>query len=141
MIDNAFRTLVPRFAGPLLALYTRWGWTPDHVSVAGFVLALFAAAAVATEHPFLAIALWWISRLADGTDGVYARATGQEGLMLKRRDAPYTGGRPMGPWFKWKRDPLSADCVLVYAQRGHGKRSSFYSDYTFAAWRPGMYGD
>ena len=69
-----------------------------------------------------------------------ARATGQEGLMLKRRDAPYTGGRPMGPWFKWKRDPLSADCVLVYAQRGHGKRSSFYSDYTFAAWRPGEAG-
>ncbi len=63
-----------------------------------------------------------------------ARDAGQEGLMLKRRDAPYTGGRPMGPWFKWKRDPLNADCVLVYAQRGHGKRSSFYSDFTFAAW-------
>ena len=63
-----------------------------------------------------------------------ARGTGQEGLMLKRRDAPYSGGRPMGPWFKWKRDPLNADCVMVYAQRGHGKRSSFYSDYTFAAW-------
>ena len=69
-----------------------------------------------------------------------ARATGQEGLMLKRRDAPYTGGRPMGPWFKWKRDPLSADCVMVYAQRGHGKRSSFYSDFTFAAWRDGAAG-
>ncbi|MEO1495434.1 MAG: cisplatin damage response ATP-dependent DNA ligase, partial [Pseudomonadota bacterium] len=69
-----------------------------------------------------------------------ARATGQEGLMLKRRDAPYTGGRPMGPWFKWKRDPLGADCVLVYAQRGHGKRSSFYSDFTFAAWRDGANG-
>ena len=66
-----------------------------------------------------------------------ARATGQEGLMLKRRDAPYTGGRPMGPWFKWKRDPLSADCVMVYAQRGHGRRSSYYSDFTFAAWRDG----
>ncbi|MFK7943976.1 MAG: cisplatin damage response ATP-dependent DNA ligase [Paracoccaceae bacterium] len=64
-----------------------------------------------------------------------ARAIGQEGLMLKERTAPYTGGRPMGPWFKWKRDPLSADCVMVYAQRGHGKRSSYYSDYTFAAWR------
>ncbi|MEM6661225.1 MAG: cisplatin damage response ATP-dependent DNA ligase, partial [Pseudomonadota bacterium] len=69
-----------------------------------------------------------------------ARAAGQEGLMLKRRDAPYTGGRPMGPWFKWKRDPLAADCVLVYAQRGHGKRSSFYSDFTFAAWRQGEIG-
>ena len=61
--------------------------------------------------------------------------------MLKRRDSPYTGGRPVGPWFKWKRDPLSADCVLVYAQRGHGKRSSFYSDYTFAAWRDGPEGE
>lgn len=63
-----------------------------------------------------------------------ARAEGQEGLMLKRIDAAYTGGRPMGPWFKWKRDPLTADCVILYAQRGHGKRSSFYSDYTFGAW-------
>ncbi|MEM9175953.1 MAG: CDP-alcohol phosphatidyltransferase family protein [Myxococcota bacterium] len=78
MIDNAFRSLVPRFAGPLLALYARLGWTPDHVSVAGFVLALCAAAAVATGHPWLALALWWISRLADGTDGVYARASGRE---------------------------------------------------------------
>lgn len=70
-----------------------------------------------------------------------ARAAGQEGLMLKRRDSPYTGGRPVGPWFKWKRAPLGADCVLVYAQRGHGKRSSFYSDYTFAAWRDGPGGE
>ena len=69
-----------------------------------------------------------------------ARDQGQEGLMLKRRDAPYTGGRPMGPWFKWKRDPLGADCVLIYAQRGHGKRSSYYSDFTFAAWRDGAAG-
>ncbi|MEO1471897.1 MAG: cisplatin damage response ATP-dependent DNA ligase, partial [Pseudomonadota bacterium] len=66
-----------------------------------------------------------------------ARAASQEGLMLKRGDAPYLGGRPMGPWFKWKRDPLTADCVLIYAQRGHGKRSSFYSDFTFAAWTAG----
>jgi DNA ligase-1 len=73
-----------------------------------------------------------LAALRDG-----ARAAGQEGLMLKRRDAAYVGGRPMGPWFKWKRDPLSADCVLIYAQRGHGKRSSYYSDYTFAAWREG----
>lgn len=69
-----------------------------------------------------------------------AREAGQEGLMLKRRDAPYTGGRPMGPWFKWKRDPLTADCVMVYAQRGHGRRSSFFSDFTFAAWRTGEAG-
>lgn len=63
-----------------------------------------------------------------------AREASQEGLMLKRWDAPYTGGRPTGIWFKWKRNPLSADCVLMYAQRGHGKRSSFYSDFTFGAW-------
>ena len=69
-----------------------------------------------------------------------ARLVGQEGLMLKRGDAPYEGGRRKGLWFKWKRDPLEADCVLIYAQRGHGKRSSYYSDYTFAAWRDGAEG-
>ncbi len=57
-----------------------------------------------------------------------------EGVMLKRHDAPYVPGRPKGPWFKWKRDPHTVDAVLMYAQRGHGKRSSFYSDYTFGVW-------
>lgn len=57
-----------------------------------------------------------------------------EGVMLKRRDSPYVAGRPKGPWFKWKRDPHTVDAVLMYAQRGHGKRSSFYSDYTFGVW-------
>jgi DNA ligase-1 len=57
-----------------------------------------------------------------------------EGIMLKRRDAPYLPGRPKGPWWKWKRDPFVIDAVLMYAQRGHGKRSSFYSDYTFGVW-------
>ena len=57
-----------------------------------------------------------------------------EGLMLKRWDSPYEAGRPKGPWFKWKRDPYRIDAVLMYAQRGHGKRSSFYSDYTFGVW-------
>ncbi|WP_428149578.1 cisplatin damage response ATP-dependent DNA ligase [Brevundimonas sp.] len=57
-----------------------------------------------------------------------------EGLMLKRWDSPYVAGRPKGPWFKWKRDPHTVDCVMMYAQRGHGKRSSFYSDYTFGVW-------
>src|SRR5262245_57976931 len=50
-----------------------------------------------------------------------------EGVMLKRRDAPYVPGRPKGLWWKWKRDPLLIDAVLMYAQRGHGRRSSFYS--------------
>ena len=54
--------------------------------------------------------------------------------MLKRRDSPYVAGRRVGLWYKWKRDPLTADCVMMYAQRGHGKRSSFYSDYTFGCW-------
>jgi DNA ligase-1 len=63
------------------------------------------------------------------------RQDGIEGLMLKRGDSLYLAGRPKGPWFKWKRDPMLADCVMMYAQRGHGKRSSFYSDYTFGAWR------
>jgi DNA ligase-1 len=57
-----------------------------------------------------------------------------EGLMLKRRDSPYVAGRRAGLWYKWKRDPLLVDCVLMYAQRGSGKRSSFYSDYTFGCW-------
>jgi DNA ligase-1 len=65
-----------------------------------------------------------------------ARAASIEGLMLKRGDSPYLPGRVKGLWWKWKRDPLSIDAVLMYAQRGHGKRSSFYSDYTFGLWRP-----
>lgn len=63
-----------------------------------------------------------------------ARAASIEGLMLKRLDSAYLAGRPKGPWFKWKRDALTIDAVMMYAQRGHGKRSSFYSDYTFGCW-------
>jgi DNA ligase-1 len=66
-----------------------------------------------------------------------ARDAAIEGVMLKRRDSPYIAGRRAGLWYKWKRDPLNADCVLMYAQRGSGKRSSFYSDYTFGAWTEG----
>ena len=57
-----------------------------------------------------------------------------EGVMLKRLDSSYQAGRAKGPWFKWKRDPMNADAVLMYAQRGHGKRSSYYSDFTFGVW-------
>ncbi len=64
-----------------------------------------------------------------------ARAASIEGLMLKRADSPYVPGRPKGLWWKWKRDPLTIDAVVMYAQRGHGRRSSFYSDYTFGLWR------
>lgn len=73
--------------------------------------------------------------LTDLRDG--ARDANIEGLMLKRIASPYLAGRPRGHWFKWKRDALTADCVVMYAQRGSGKRSSFYSDYTFGAWRTG----
>src|SRR5262245_38396298 len=57
-----------------------------------------------------------------------------EGIMLKQRTSAYLAGRPKGPWFKWKRDPHTVDAVLMYAQRGHGKRSSYYSDFTFGVW-------
>ena len=57
-----------------------------------------------------------------------------EGVMIKQRQSPYLAGRPKGPWFKWKRDPHTVDAVLMYAQRGHGKRSSYYSDFTFGVW-------
>lgn len=69
---------------------------------------------------------------AEGGAGVDAGAV--EGVMIKRRDAPYLAGRPKGYWFKWKRDPMVVDAVLMYAQRGSGKRSSFYSDFTFGVW-------
>ena len=72
---------------------------------------------------------------ADHHEGEDAAAI--EGLMLKRWDAAYVPGRPKGQWYKWKRDPFRVDAVLMYAQRGHGKRSSYYSDYTFGVWRDG----
>lgn len=76
---------------------------------------------------------------ADHGAGADARAV--EGVMLKRRQSPYLAGRPRGHWYKWKQDPFLVDAVLMYAQRGHGKRSSFYSDYTFGVWREGAEGD
>lgn len=70
-----------------------------------------------------------LAKIREGT-----RDDAIEGLMLKRRDSPYIAGRKTGLWYKWKRDPLLVDCVLMYAQRGSGKRSSFFSDYTFGCW-------
>jgi DNA ligase 1 len=70
--------------------------------------------------------------LATIRDG--AREAAIEGIMLKRRDSAYVAGRRVGLWYKWKRDALTADCVIMYAQRGSGRRSSFYSDYTFGCW-------
>lgn len=63
------------------------------------------------------------------------RNRGLEGLMLKPWGGPYIAGRPKPGWFKWKRDPLIVDVIMMYAQRGHGRRSSFYSDFTFGVWR------
>jgi len=65
-----------------------------------------------------------------------SRSLGVEGMMLKAKDALYGVGRTkdMGVWWKWKVDPFSVDAVLIYAQRGHGRRASLYSDYTFAVW-------
>ncbi|HIF99367.1 MAG TPA: CDP-alcohol phosphatidyltransferase family protein [Myxococcales bacterium] len=78
MIDNAFRALLPRFVAPVLALYARLGVTPNQVSALGFVIAICASTAVALDFWGLALALWWLSRLADGTDGLWARQSGLE---------------------------------------------------------------
>jgi DNA ligase 1 len=74
------------------------------------------------------------ARADPASAGAGADAEAVEGVMLKRRDALYLPGRPKGQWWKWKRDPHLIDAVLMYAQRGHGKRSSYYSDYTFGVW-------
>ncbi len=83
----------------------------------------------------------WDALAAARAEPAVADADAIEGVMIKRRDAPYLPGRPKGLWWKWKRDPFVVDAVLMYAQRGHGKRSSFYSDYTFGVWTLGEAGD
>jgi DNA ligase 1 len=87
----------------------------------------------------------WDALTAARTDpasaGAGEDAEAVEGVMLKRREAPYVPGRPRGQWWKWKRDPHIIDAVLMYAQRGHGKRSSYYSDYTFGVWTSGEEGE
>ncbi|KUL96757.1 ATP-dependent DNA ligase [Bosea sp. WAO] len=77
------------------------------------------------------------ARADPASAGAGGDAEAVEGCMLKRLDSSYLPGRPKGYWYKWKRDARLVDCVLMYAQRGHGKRSSFYSDYTFGVWRVG----
>ena len=94
--------------------------------------------------PMIGFASWeelTAARQDPSAAGAGADAAAVEGVMLKRRDALYLPGRPKGPWWKWKRDPFIIDAVLMYAQRGHGKRSSFYSDYTFGVWKNGEAGD
>lgn len=104
------------------------GWTDRRVRLEAFV-------------PRLDADRFDLSRTIDAADFAAlttiregARDSAIEGVMLKRRDSPYVAGRRVGLWYKWKRDPLTADCVVMYAQRGSGKRSSFYSDYTFGCW-------
>jgi DNA ligase 1 len=63
-----------------------------------------------------------------------SRAMVAEGIMLKRKSAPYQVGRKRGDWWKWKIDPLAVDAVMIYAQKGHGRRADLYTDYTFAVW-------
>ncbi|HWV97520.1 MAG TPA: cisplatin damage response ATP-dependent DNA ligase [Xanthobacteraceae bacterium] len=91
--------------------------------------------------PFGDWATMTAARAAPAAFGAGADAEAVEGVMLKRRDAPYLPGRPKGQWWKWKRDPHLIDAVLMYAQRGHGKRSSYYSDYTFGVWTEQNDGD
>ena len=94
--------------------------------------------------PMVGFAAWddlVAARKDPATAGAGADAAAVEGVMLKRRASAYLPGRPTGPWWKWKRDPFIIDAVLMYAQRGHGKRSSYYSDYTFGVWTRGEAGD
>jgi DNA ligase-1 len=63
-----------------------------------------------------------------------SRERGAEGLMLKRLGAPYGVGRKKGDWWKWKVDPFTVDAVMVYAQSGHGRRATLFTDFTFAVW-------
>src|SRR5262245_59560550 len=102
------------------------------------------------QHPRLDVSplvpfTTWLELAAARADpasaGAGADADAVEGIMLKRRDAPYVPGRLKGLWWKWKRDPFTVDAVLMYAQRGSGKRSSYYSDYTFGMWTAGEAGD
>ena len=94
--------------------------------------------------PLVPFATWEdlvAARARPGEAGAGVDAEAVEGVMLKRRDSPYVPGRPKGLWYKWKHDPHLVDAVLMYAQRGHGKRSSYYSDYTFGLWRSGPEGE
>src|SRR5262249_12320701 len=87
--------------------------------------------------PLIAFGAWddlIAARKNPAAAGAGADAAAVEGVILKAREALYLPGRPKGLWWKWKRDPFIIDAVLMYARRGHGKRSSYYSDYTFGVW-------
>ena len=92
------------------------------------------------QHPHAGLLLSPLVQAADWAGfaelRAESRARGVEGLMLKHRQSTYGSGRTRasGLWWKWKIDPLAVDCVLIYAQAGHGRRASLYTDYTFAVW-------
>jgi DNA ligase-1 len=93
------------------------------------------------HRPFSEELPWRLSPLVSFSDWNHAREIHAkaremkaEGFMIKRRDAPYGTGRKKGDWWKWKSDPYSVDAVLIYAQKGHGRRADLFTDYTFAVW-------
>lgn len=101
----------------------------------GLLEELLAAAGLGAIRPTEALrAASWPS-LAELRER--SRELGVEGFMLKRLASPYRAGRHRGDWWKWKIDPLTIDAVLIYAQRGSGKRANLFTDYTFAVWREG----
>ncbi len=102
------------------------------------------ASPIVDLSPPIAFADWEAlaaARADPAAAGAGADAEAVEGCMIKRLASPYLPGRPKGHWWKWKRQARLVDCVLMYAQRGHGKRSSFYSDFTFGVWRVGENGE
>jgi DNA ligase-1 len=101
------------------------------------------ASPIVDLSPPIAFSTWEelaAARADPAAAGAGADAEAVEGCMIKRLGSPYLPGRPKGHWWKWKREARLVDCVLMYAQRGHGKRSSFYSDFTFGVWRAGENG-
>lgn len=108
------------------------GWPQHRRREALLALAAQVSAQALMVSPTVEKASW--SELAELREE--SRARGVEGFMLKHRDARYGTGRTKaeGTWWKWKIAPLSVDCVLIYAQAGHGRRASVYTDYTFAVW-------
>ncbi len=91
------------------------------------------------QHPLLAISPVLSFDNMDSLDGLRRESflSGAEGLMIKRMDGIYHSGRKRGDMWKWKKDPFTADAVLIYAQRGHGRRANLFSDFTFAVWEDG----
>src|SRR6056297_3087172 len=83
-----------------------------------------------TNSPPISFTTWDDLRATRPT----ARDHRAEGLMLKRRSGPYHAGRKKGDWWKWKLDPLTLDAVMIYAQKGHGRRANLFTDFTFAVW-------